>query len=49
MQVKEIEFIQELEIYKQEYFPKLSKNQIKKLIKLIKKKGESKSYYEIQS
>jgi hypothetical protein len=46
---KEIEFIQELENYKQESFPRLSKNQIKKIIKLIKKKGESKSYYEVQS
>ena len=46
---KEIEYIQELENFKQDFFPKLSKNQIKRVIKLIKKKGESKSFYEIQS
>lgn len=46
---KEVEFIQELENFKQESLPRLSKGQIKKVMKLIKKKGEFKSYYEVPS
>lgn len=46
---KEVEFIQSLELRKQEAFPRLSKHQIKKIMRMIKKKGESKSVYEIQS
>ena len=46
---KEVEHIQELEMFKQDNFPKMGKNQIKRAMKLIKKKGESKCFYDIQS
>ena len=36
---KEVECIRDLENLKQEHFPRLTKHQIKRIIKLIKKKG----------